>query len=104
MCEGCNAPPPSVEKHNSNVLGSATLAPNPSSGLLQLKVPETKESDAQIKVYDSKGNLIHDYGKIKLTSENGGFVFDLQTLTSGYYFISVVTDNQYINLPFTLIK
>lgn len=78
--------PKFVEILNSN------LYPNPNNGIFTLDVELSKESNIQIAVFDILGNIIYfkDYNNQAKIHE----LFNLNSLSNGYYFLSIRTINE----------
>lgn len=86
---------------NINALASRTkVYPNPSEGLLSLKVDLEEAADLHVSVFNSIGKLVREnnYEKVKVSSID----LDLSGLHKGSYFIKIQTDKGMLTKSITL--
>jgi hypothetical protein len=75
---------------------SISIFPNPTSGNFSLQINSTIESSAEIKIYNSLGEMVLEK-KEKNISGNFTENFSLGEMSDGIYFVSVKLDNKIIS-------
>ena len=79
---------------------SSVIYPNPTTGIVSIRLADNELSNAIVKVYDMNGKLVN----LVPTMSNDKLTLDLSSLRSGLYLISIQTPTQTITKKISLIK
>ena len=94
MCD--NAETTDIEEFDN----SSVIYPNPTTGIVSIRLADNELSNAIVKVYDMNGKLVN----LVPTMSNDKLTLDLSSLRSGLYLISIQTPTQTITKKISLIK
>ena len=79
---------------------SSVIYPNPTTGIVSIRLADNELSNAIVKVYDMNGKLVN----LAPVMSNDQLTLDLSSLRSGLYLISIQTSKQTITKKISLIK
>ena len=74
--------------NNKNALLNSEIYPNPSTGLFNIKIEAQNNEEAQIRVTNQLGQLVHSENRTALKGINS-LSIDLNNQENGVYFISL---------------
>ena len=78
-------------KHPTQV-GSLTLMPNPSKGLVRVQLPNVDGKTVHLNVFDTNGRLVYEEPNLAKVEPTGSFDLDLGRLAKGLYWVQVRTE------------
>ncbi|MCA6074017.1 T9SS type A sorting domain-containing protein [Fulvivirga sedimenti] len=87
----------SMEKKNQ-----VSLYPNPSVDYLQVKIENSKLTDAKITLYNVIGNPVEV--KISEGDDDDTFVVDVSDLPAGYYFLAIRDEKTFFRETYKFVK
>ena len=79
--------------------GSIKVFPNPATSRLNIEFDNKNTTDAVVYIVDNQGRTLLTKNRTTLAA-NGVFVVDISELSSGYYFVRVVTGSKTVTMPF----
>lgn len=79
---------------SKDIQGLLTVYPNPSEGLITLKIEEALTDVAQINIYNTTGKKVASYGNQIFSNGSGTFELNISNLSDGLYFIELQADNK----------
>jgi len=78
--------------HNANAVAEIMMYPNPSTGIVNISVPQEEElSDPQFRLIDVTGRIVYEVSDIE--NQKSGFSVDLGVLESGMYTAEIIDHN-----------
>jgi PKD repeat protein len=74
----------------TNIFNSFEVFPNPSSGIINLILPDNSEGLTQVFIYSSTGKLLY-YDQIEVSGDSKHFTINFVGATTGLYFLQLRT-------------
>ncbi len=105
-CAGCSEMRGGRERFFSSVPTQmkASITPNPSSGYFKMEMFVAKQAQLGVSLYNARGELIRKLGSETLVPGEGTFERNIEDVASGFYWVSLVTEDQKTNLPLIILK
>jgi hypothetical protein len=84
----------------SNTISEISIYPQPSNGIINIKLSETQNENPVVAVFDLLGNKV---AEIEAEHINGGvYMINLEDKKAGYYFLKIQTDNILVSRRITI--
>jgi hypothetical protein len=84
----------------SNTISEISIYPQPSNGIINIKLSETQNENPIVAVFDLLGNKV---AEIEAEHVNGNvYVINLEDKKAGYYFLKIQTDNVLVSRRITI--
>lgn len=80
------------------------IFPNPASNVLNLTFDMVSSNNVRFEIYDLSGRVLSSQAKGAPATGSHTENIDISGLSSGYYIMSVIVDNERMNSPFQVIK
>jgi hypothetical protein len=84
----------------SNTLSDISIYPQPSNGIINIKLSEGQNESPVVAVFDLLGNKV---AEIEAEHANGNvYTINLEDKKAGYYFLKIQTDNGLVSRRITI--
>ena len=84
----------------SNTISEISIYPQPSNGIINIKLSETQNANPFVAVFDLLGNKV---AEIEADHVNGNvYVINLEDKKAGYYFLKIQTNDGVVSRRITI--
>jgi hypothetical protein len=93
-----------IDNNNSGIVSSSEIRtyPNPTTGIINLEIPDSKNNNVDVTIYNSLGQTVN--AKIDSIKNSDHFSLDISGEPSGIYFVIIKSREKTITKKVSLIK